>query len=288
MVREQLTDLTNQKNSIVTSIRIKQGNGLFIPSLHDIFNQGSANKDKLKILDVQSIIESIEIKLREAEIILHTYFGIEYDKAIIIHNSLIGQKVIEAEFNYGTRVIKKKIEIIDPNMYKEIIDVKFQLFILTIASLYENMVRLIETLIKKKVVFGDRNPHQSIPLKTLISYWDNLIELDYRKSDDFYAWLILHRAYLDKYLAQINFLRNSFIHGYSINLEKNYIHNEYVIKNYDDSNSGFRPPVGGGLITELVINTFVAHVLNNTQLLTVSLLNLLKRKLSHHWTKLPI
>ncbi|MEA1784534.1 hypothetical protein U1E44_00375 [Arenibacter sp. GZD96] len=75
MVRETLTDYTTQKDAIVSALAIKQGNGLFDQNLHAIFNSGTQSKDKLKIQDVQVLIETIELKLRNAEIIYHTYFA---------------------------------------------------------------------------------------------------------------------------------------------------------------------------------------------------------------------
>lgn len=288
MVRETLTDYTTQKDAIVSALVIKQGNGLFDQNLHDIFNNGTQSKDKLKIQDVQVIIETIELKLRNAEIIYHTYFASEFEKNILIYNTLVGTKLIETEFSFGTKVLRNSIEIIDPNMYKETIHMKFQLFILTIASLYENLVRLIETLIKKRVVFGDRNPHLCIHLKVLISYWDNLIELNYRGNDEFYTWLTSHRMYLDQYLSQINSLRNSFIHGYSSNLYFDSVLNDYVIKNYDHKTSGGFPEPHSSAVPELILNDFVQHVLTNSQNLIGDVLNIFKRKLSHHRTKVPM
>ena len=161
-------------------------NGMFDQNLHDIFNKGSQSKDKLRIDNIEQLIDMIELKLRNAEIIYHTYFDTEYDMNALINNSLYLPKIIKTEFDFGTNVLRNTIEINNSNMYKETIHFNFQTFILTIASLYENLVRLIETLIKKSVVFGDRNPHLSIHLKVLISYWDNLVELNYRKNDDFY------------------------------------------------------------------------------------------------------
>lgn len=288
MVRETLTDYTTQKAAIVSALVIKQANGLFDQNLHDIFNRGTQSKDKLKIQDVQIIIETIELKLRNAEILNHTYFTSEFEKNILIHNTLIGTKLIETEFSFGTRVLRNSIEIIDPNMYKEMIHMNFQLFILTIASLYENFARLIEILIKKKVVFGDRNPHLSIHLKVLISYWDNLSELNYRGNDEYYTWLNSHRTYVDQYLSQINSLRNSFIHGYSINLHFDSVLNEYVIKNYDHKASGGFPEPHGNAVPELILNDFVQHVLANSQNLIGDVLNIFQRKLSHHRTKVPM
>lgn len=288
MVRETLTDYTTQKDTIVSALNIKQGNGLFDQNLHDIFNRGTQSKERLKVQDVRLIIETIELKLRNAEIIYYTYFSSEFERNILINNTLIGTKLIETEFSFGTRVLRKTIEIIDPNMYKESIHMNFQMFILTIASLYENLVRLIETLIKKRVVFGDRNPHVSIHLKVLISYWDNLIELNYRGSDEFYSWLTSHRTYMDKYLPQINSLRNSFIHGYASNLYFDSALNEYVIKNYDSQSSGGFTHAHGNAVQELILNDFVEHVLTNSRNLIGDVLNIFQRKLSHHRTKVPM
>lgn len=292
MVREELIDFTIQKDKIISVLHTKQGNGLFKQELHDIFNNGSRGKDKIRIQDIQFIIESIEIKLRKAEIIYHTYFGSEYKKDIIIHDSLTGNKLIETEFNYGTRVIKNRIEIIDSKMYKETIDMNFQLFILTIASLYENIVRLIETLLKKIVVFGDTNPHISVHLKILIPYWDNLIRLGYRNDDVFHAWLNIHRPFFNKYLGTINRLRNSFIHGYSTNLEIE--NNTYVVSTFEEiplgstSVYGFNVPVGRGLIPELEVDTFLKGILEESTQLTKELMDLFRNKLSHHRTKIPM
>ena len=201
---------------------------------------------------------------------------------------MVGTKLIKTEFSFGTRVLRNTIEIMDPNMYKESIHMNFQMFILTIASLYENLVRLIETLIKKRVVFGDKNPHLSIHLKMLISYWDNLIELNYRGSDEFYSWLTSHRTYMDKYLSQINSLRNSFIHGYASNLYFDSALNDYVIKNYDPQSSGGFTQAHGNAVPELILNNFVEHVLTNSRNLIGDVLNIFQRKLSHHRTKVPM
>jgi len=107
MVRETLTDYTTQKDAIVTALTIKQGNGMFDQNLHDIFNRGTESKDKLKIQDVQIIIETIELKLRKAEIICHTYFASEFEKNILI--KLISRKLLKkfhCKFILGRRVTR--------------------------------------------------------------------------------------------------------------------------------------------------------------------------------------
>jgi hypothetical protein len=290
MVRRQLTDFSVQKNAIVSLIKFKQQNGLFVKAFHDLYNKNKKpSKLVLIIDDIKDIIESIEIKLRQTEIIFYTYFDSEYDSRIIVNNSLISNKIIETEFEYCTKIINNRIEINDPVFYKEIIDMNFQIYILTIASLYENIVRLLDTLLKKIVVYGgDDIPHKSVPLNLIISYWKNIVELEYRENDDFYNWLLTHcNSYLDKYLSQINSLRNRFIHGYTLNLTIDINHHEYMVRNHDDQ-FGFKPIQNNAFIPELILNNFVKVILENTQLLTKELLDLFQTELSKPSTRIPI
>lgn len=196
-------------------------------------------------------------------------------------------KVIETEFDFGTNVLINRIDINDPFLYKELIDTNFQTLILATASLYEVLVKLCETLLKKIVIYdGVRSPYQSIPMNLFILNWDKLVDLGYRKNDDFYICFSTYRTFIDKYLKQINSLRNRFIHGYSINLEVNTAHNEYMVINYDESN--FPLVSGGGIIPELVLKNFANAVLANTHSLTIDILDLFVRKLSRGGTKLPM
>jgi hypothetical protein len=149
------------------------------------------------------------------------------------------------------------------------------------------LVKLIETLLKKIVLYdGERSPYQSIPLKLFLMNWDNLVNLGYRKNDDIYTCFISHKIFLDKYLPQINSLRNKFIHGYSINLEKDTAHSEYVVTNLDTKNFPILP--GGRIISELVVSNFTNTIITNTQLISTDIINLFERKLSHGATKLPM
>ena len=207
MVRESLSDFSVQKNAIVYAIGNKISNGLYEQTLHDSFKPS-----KFNITDIENIISSIESKLRKAEIIYFTYFSSEYERSIIVNDSMTSNKIIETEFFYSTNVLKNRIEINDSKLYKEYIDTNFQTFILTISSIYEVLVKLIETLLKKIVLYdGNRVPYQSITLKLFILNWDKLVDLRYRKNDDFYNWIITHRQFLDKYLETINRLFYSWL-----------------------------------------------------------------------------
>lgn len=282
MVSQQLSDYNTKKTLIVTKVASKISSNLFDENLHDSFRDS-----KLKIDDVELMINSIERRLRELEVIYYTHFGSEYDSSIIINGSLILDKIIETEFFYSTEIITNRITINSASLYKEIIDDNFRSFILTVASLYEVLVRLTETLTKKIVLYdGLRSPYQSIPLMTMLLNWDRLLDLDYRIPDTIYSCYQNHRLFLNKYLLQINNLRNRFIHGYSINLEKNILHNKYMVINHRLQE--FPQVRNGGIITELVVNDFVKNILNNTQTLVTDILNGFVTELSVPNKEIPL
>lgn len=288
MVKKMLTEFSSQKNAIISNVAIQISRGNYDQAMHDAFKPS-----KLNINEIESILSSIEQKIRKIEIIVFTYFETEYDSNIIVNRtmptsvSMVPSKVIETEFVYGTNVIKNRIEFNTPELYKDQIDNNFQTFILTVASLYEVLVKLFETLLKKIVLYdGERLPYQSIPLKTFLLNWDKLVDLGYRKNDEFYILVSGHRIYLDKYLNQINSLRNRYIHGYTDNTLIDISSNEYIVKNHDPVNFPNTP--GTSISTDLILKTFVNTVLLNSTLITTEFLNLFASKIGHHNRKLPI
>lgn len=287
MVTKTLTDFSSQKNAIVSAVGNKITRGLYDNNLHDSFKPS-----KFDIKDIELIISSIETKLRKIEVIYYTFFDTEYDPNIIVNNSMpvvggmITNKIIETEFDFGTNILKNRIDVNTPFLYKEMIDTNFQSLILVTASLYEVLVKLCETLLKKIVIYdGEKSPYQSIPLKTFILNWDKLVDLGYRKNDEFYICFSGHRSFINSYLGQINTLRNRFVHGYSMNVKIDTFHNEYVVTNYDEKN--FSLVAGRGIITELILNNFANAILINTYALTTDLLNLFNTKLTRA-TKIPM
>jgi len=285
MVNQTLTDFSIQKFKILLSINNKKAKGAYNQSLHDLFKNPS--KHRININDIENIISAIEIKLRNIETIYYTYFDLEYDSSIIINNSMSSNKIIETEFTFNTNIIKNRIEINDARIYKELIDTNFQTFILDIAALYEVLVKLNETLLKKIVLYdGEKLPYQSIPFKLFLMNWDKLVELGYRKNDDFYLCFFNHKIFIDKYLPLISSLRNKFIHGYSVNLEHDTTHNEYVIKNRDTT---IFPILSDSRInSDLILSNFTKAIMTNTRLISTDIINLFERKLSYGATKIPM
>lgn len=280
MVRQILTDLSTHNHVIVTAIARKIHGGYFDRTLHDIFKPS-----KFNIQDIERIINALESRLRNIECIYYTYFDTEYDQNIIVTNSLSGRKIIETEFDVGTSIVVNRIEIEDAKTYRDIIDTNFQSLILSVASLFEILVKLVENLLKKIVLYdGDRLPYSSIPLKTFIGNWDKLVDLGYRRDDDFYQCFVSHKTFLDKYLGQINSLRNRFIHGYSSCLELDVHHSQYLVARIDES----RFPIGAaGFVPELILSNFASHIVSNVRDISIDVVDLFVRKLSRA-TKLPM
>lgn len=258
MVTIELSDFTTEKIALISIINSKRASGLLIPDLNHHFN----DKAIYGFEEIEKIMDAIGTKLRKCEMIYHTYFDSTFDRNPLVNNSLIGKKIIEVEFFFDTKITKNRIEIEGIEMYFEHISNAFQDFILLIASLLENLVRLIEILVKKIIVYGDLNPHVSTHFKVLLSYWDNLVKLQYRKKNDpLYRWLSSNKPFFQKYLSQINSLRNRFIHGYGTNLYIDF--NNLNVTNLD--NKAFRtvtPPV---LIPDLTVESFTKDVLVNIQ-----------------------
>lgn len=281
MVRKELTDYSTLRIQIVNATNQKISDGKFNLDLHDIFKPS-----KIKIDDVDSIIRAIDRKLRVLETIYYTFFESEFDATIMSTRSVpIGNKIIETEFNYSTKIIRNRIEIDNADSYEELINTNFQTFILTVASIYENIVKLIEIFVKKITVHGKtKQPYQSVHMGLFLEYWHNLVKLSYRKDDDFYECIKDHQAFLEKYLRQINNLRNRFIHGYSPNLTS--IQGNFYVVSLDTEQ--FPLIAGRQLPPELILNEFVKDILENSQELIGDLLTLFNRKLNHHMTKIPM
>jgi hypothetical protein len=274
MVTQELSDFTIERDEIVRLINLKMTAGLVVQDLNHHFND---KQSKYDFIYIGEIIDGIEIKLRKAEIIYHTYFNSTFNSTALVSNSLLATMTIETEFYYDVNVKKEVIEIRTIDMYRELIDISFQDFILLIASIFENLVRLIEILVRKIIVFGERNPHLSTPFKVLVDYWENLVKLKYRKdSDPMYKWLKNHKTFLVKYLGQLNTLRNRYIHGYGTHLHSNY--GNYLIRNFDQAN--FVEPVPSALIPELVVSDFTKEVLLNTQNILKSFLKVVQKRAS--------
>ncbi len=214
MTKLTLKDFETEIDDLLTAVNVKIVANLVSPVNMEFKDELEIRMDALK-----ELLNAIEIKLKRCQEIYHIFFE-KIDVAYI--NGISAQPAKKIDFEIITNSLGDKktisVETGAYTQYKEIIDTNFQYFILSIASLYENFVFLSEMLLKKTIVHHKSNVPLSTPLATLIDYRRMLIRLDYRTSDAFIACIDKYATYFDEFLPSINILRNSFIHGYKLNL----------------------------------------------------------------------
>lgn len=264
-----LPDLSIEKNHLVTLVTRKIAE-FKVTDTNEKFNK----KLKVEIVKITNILDAIETKIKRAEIIYHTYFA-TLDHGILSGNSATLPKLVNNVFMDGTAQLEYGFKVDDKGVYKELIDLNFQNFILLMASIYENLVILSEMLIKK-VVVGMPQPI-SIPLHNYTMHLENLIALGYRKNDRLNTCILSSMPFFEKYLPHINSLRNKFIHGYSINLASDGSY--YFVDKLD-----FRMFTVPG---DLIIDTYVFEILENSKTFITSLLTALKESIKHHSKTVP-
>jgi hypothetical protein len=225
----------------------------------------------VELQTVDHILEAVEAKIRSCEIIFYTYFeGINHGILNGSYNPRDLPFVCDVEFNEGPSIMNHNLTFQDAFLYREAVNINFQQYILLMSSLYENLVRLSEVLLKKVVLHGKKNKPQSIPLPEYYYHLRTLIDFGYRVPDNLFNCFDRHAPFLDKYLPTMVALRNSFIHGYSINLATE--RSKYSITTFD------RPLLRGA--PELVIEAFTDEMLTHTRVFAVDLLEALKAAIS--------
>jgi hypothetical protein len=208
-----LSDLSPEKLSLLGIIAQK-----ISLSKHTSLNQDFDSNLKVDINVIKALLETIEARVNKVEVIYYTFLE------SADHASLTGATTnlpikLEFEFIKSTSVVKENIEINERFSYKELVDLNFQHFILLVASLFENCVRLAEILVKKIIVHRPGDRPINTPMLNYISFFESLIRLGYRSPDQIFNCLRTHDILLKKILEPVNRLRNSFIHGYLSHLE---------------------------------------------------------------------
>jgi hypothetical protein len=270
---KNLTDLSILINKLLFEINLKVVNLEVLTLNEDIDTELKIEPNKIKIL-----LNTIERKLQNCEMIYYTYFE-NLDHSILNGSALTATKILESEFSYDTKLIKKRIEVNESDAYINMINNEFQGYILQLLSLYENIVRLTETLLKKIIVHHKNGKPLSSPYYLLLEYWGILMRLSYRSVDNCYNCVNSHQVFLDKYMDISNKLRNRYIHGYNTHLYHDGA--EYRINQQLSNKFAQSSP-------ELVVDVFVEHVLKNTRQLIVDFLGALIADIQMPNQKIPM
>ena len=223
---------------------------LTMTSPNEIFN-----KD-LRFDQIESICDSIESKLRKCQKILELYFSaINHD---LITGTIPFHTVsIQKSFDLSGSVIIYNRSYNEINVYREEVSSEFQSFVIDIATCYENLIRLTEIVLKKIVIYGKQNnKNQSITFDVFRSYWDNLVNVNYRTDDNMYKCLKKHLEFFERFYPVITKLRNRAVHGYKALLIADSI--TYIIN----------PECSNHLkSTELQCDIFVKKVFESTKII---------------------
>ncbi|MGO4289876.1 hypothetical protein [Chitinophaga sp. RAB17] len=240
----------------------------------------TVNKDINKKLEIEinafkSLLDGIEGKFRKCEMLYITYFE-NIDHAVLSGNPATLPYLMDCTFIDGTATLRQVFECDDRLLYKEIIDMNFQSFILMISSIYECLVTLSEVMLKKVIIHGNKPP-QSSPLHDYRTFLKILISLGYRRNDELSTCINGFDAYFDGYLLTIYSLRNSFVHGYNQNLASDTL--TYKIIRFESHFAATSPLLN--------VDVFTKEVLDRSRDFINSLYGTLARASSHYRKSLP-
>jgi len=265
-----LSNFTTERNILLTILTRK-----IATSKTNTLNAAFDNKYQVQHNSITDLLQAIEAKFKKCEMLFFTYFE-DMDHGILAGNITALPFEMDCSLIDGTATVKYYFKVDDKNMYKEIVDMNFQTFILTLASLYENLVLLAEIFIKKVMVYV--KPLISSPLHDYLKYLKHLIDLGYRQNDKLNTCMVTFDPFFSKYLIQINSLRNRYIHGYSINLQTD----GYYYSVEKMNGTSFTPAS-----PDLILDRFTFEVLDNTRNFIRELFTALKESTKHHRKSIP-
>ncbi|MDF2380861.1 hypothetical protein JMG10_05280 [Nostoc ellipsosporum NOK] len=265
---QNLTTFKTESDTLLQVINRKIAAGKTLP-----VNASFNTKLTVDINNIASVINAIEQKFKKCEMHYYGYFE-NVDHAVLSGNPASLPFSMNCTFIDGTATLKYVYECDDKRLYKEIIDMQFQAFILTTASIYENLVTLAEIIIKKVFVYLTRP--QSTKLDDYISLLKILIDLGYRGNDELHRCITAHDRYFNDFLGIINNMRNSFIHGYSTQAATDGF-------NYKVTTQG---AIAAGAAVRN-IDLFTAEILANTRNFIRAFYPTLEKSIRHYKKSIP-
>lgn len=264
-----LSDFARQKNNLISLLAAKTA-----AAKVTAINKNIDNKFSPDAANVNAVLNGIEAKFKKCEAIYYNYFE-DADHGVLSGNIATLPVGVDSTLIDGTAIMKYYFSVNDRYAYKDMVDGNFQTFILTIASMYENLVTLAEIFLRKVMVYI-KKPLSS-PLRDYLDYLKLMISLGYRDNDRLNICMTAADPFFDKYLEQINMLRNKFIHGSSLNLESDSF-NYYVAAMVNK----FTPKTA-----DLLLHLFTKAILDNTKVFIIDLMSALEKSGKHHLKFIP-
>lgn len=265
-----LTDFSKSKNRLLGELG-KKIDKTQVTALNEVFDK----KFKIQYHRVNDLLQIVEVKFKRCEMVYFSYLrDVDYD----ILKGILNKLPFEMRLTHldGTSVLEYSYQVNEPGLYRDLVYQNFQTFILTLASLYENLVILMETILKKVIVFVQ--PPRSSPLHDYVEFLDRLLSLGYRKEDKLSICIKNYHSFFSKYLVQINGLRNYFIHGYKLCIDTD--GDFYFVEKIEKSS--FVPRSA-----ELQLDVFCGHVIDRTRDFIGELLATLGDTIKHYKKSIP-
>ncbi|MGO4710399.1 hypothetical protein AB4Y90_15110 [Chryseobacterium sp. 2TAF14] len=253
--RIELIDLSDKSSELIQKVNVHETSST-ITTINSEFHKDYLIRTSPEL---QELLNAINERLRKLQIIHYSYFE-DLNEQIISGNISFLPFEKNYEFFFNTNNFTKSISINTPFFYKEIINNEFQTFILTTATIFENIVRLTEILTKKVVIYKTNAKLLSIPLGTYVDFLKSLLRLDYRSATPFVNCFNNHDDFLNTYLETVNLLRNSFIHGYKSQLELNPVSRRYMILKFGEGLTISMPQAEVKLFTADLVERLIAFV----------------------------
>lgn len=244
-----LVSFSTERNQLFTHISDKQTSNL-ISSMNSDFD----DRIKMEPAHVERLLAAVEAKFKRCQTLYFVYFETA-QHSILCNDTTTLPLSVDCEIEDATIITRHSFRVENPIAYREMINYNFQTFVITLASLYENLVALSEVFVKKVIVFVKNKP-VSTPLRDYIDFHRKLMLLGYRSSDHLSTCLTNSDPFLSKYLTHITMLRNRFMHGYSINIEMS--GTEYMIENLNSGTLSARS-------TDLLIDRYTKEVLEKSE-----------------------
>ena len=264
-----LSNFARQKNDLITLLATKAA-----AAKVTAINKNIDEKFSPDTTNVNAVLNAIEAKFKKCESIYYQYFE-DADHSVLSGNIATLPVGVDCTLIDSTASIDCYFSVNDRYAYKEIIDGNFQTFILTVASMYENLVILAEIFLKKVMIYVKKP--LSAPLRDYLDYLELMISLGYRDNDRLNICMTSSDPFFTQYLEQINQLRNRFIHGYSLNLESDSF-NYYVASMVNK----FTPKSA-----DLLLHIFTKAILDQTRVFIINLMTALEQSGKHHKKYIP-
>lgn len=282
LINENIVNISTNKNALLVEID-KKISGSLLSKLNDDFHH-KHYPVSIDRTEIGFLLDGIDARLRHAhELKLEFFDTLEHD--LICGVSPITTRFgARCSFTLPGTVINREFSITDRTGYLDVVHTAFQDFILTIASLLENLVRLTETLVRKVIVNSPKRKAQAgtETLQLYIEFLEILTKLNYRVKDDVHTCFTSFDPFFEKYLVPLYKLRGSFIHGYRENLVIDPITTgACLVRRIDDSFNQLSN-------ADLILNQFADQIFDNLEKLTIDLLDCLAKKIGDPTAHIPI